>query len=104
GRRRRRRGTRSQRRSEPCGCSSGPVDGPCGHVSSRSAPETVRRVTPPSPAGLPYAARPANNGGVSDSPAQPIIGVDVGGTKVAAAAIEGPHAAHLTEAPTDLRH
>jgi glucokinase len=33
----------------------------------------------------------------------PIIGVDVGGTKVAAAAIDGPHATHLIEAPTDLR-
>ena len=41
---------------------------------------------------------------MSDRPGQPIIGVDVGGTKVAAAAIDGPHAAHLIEAPTDLRH
>ena len=54
--------------------------------------------------GLPSGARRENNGGVSDRPFQPIIGVDVGGTKVAAAAIDGPRAAHLIEAPTDLRH
>jgi glucokinase len=40
---------------------------------------------------------------VSDSPRQPIIGVDVGGTKVAAAEIVGPRATHLIERPTDLR-
>jgi glucokinase len=64
----------------------------------------VRLVTERTPPRLPYAARPVNNGGVSDRPRQPIIGVDVGGTKVAAAAIDGPHAAHLIESPTDLRH
>jgi glucokinase len=42
---------------------------------------------------------------VSESARQPIIGVDVGGTKVAAAAIDGPRAtATVIEAPTDLRH
>jgi glucokinase len=39
---------------------------------------------------------------VSASPAPPIIGVDVGGTKVAAAVVNGRRAEHLIERPTDL--
>ena len=44
-----------------------------------------------------------NNARVPASAAQPIIGVDVGGTKVAAAEVVGQRARRLTEHPTDLR-
>jgi glucokinase len=44
-----------------------------------------------------------NNGRVPSSPHAPIIGVDVGGTKVAAATVAGQQTERLTENPTDLR-
>jgi glucokinase len=43
------------------------------------------------------------NAGVPADAAQPIIGVDVGGTKVAAAEVVGQRARNLVEHPTDLR-
>jgi predicted NBD/HSP70 family sugar kinase len=52
--------------------------------------------------GLPSKVPSRENGGVSASPAPPIIGVDVGGTKVAAAVVNGRRAEHLIERPTDL--
>lgn len=44
-----------------------------------------------------------NNAGVPASADQPIIGVDVGGTKVAAAEVVGQRVQNLVEHPTDLR-
>jgi glucokinase len=44
-----------------------------------------------------------NNAGVPANADQPIIGVDVGGTKVAAAEVVGHRARNLVEHPTDLR-
>jgi glucokinase len=44
-----------------------------------------------------------NNAGVPASAPQPIIGVDVGGTKVAAAEVVGQRVQNLVEQPTDLR-
>src|SRR3954452_7583367 len=44
-----------------------------------------------------------NNAGVPANADQPIIGVDVGGTKVAAAEVVGQRAHKLVEHPTDLR-
>ena len=44
-----------------------------------------------------------NNAGVPASSTSPIIGVDVGGTKVAAAELEGQRLARKVEHPTDLR-
>jgi len=44
-----------------------------------------------------------NNAGVPANADQPIIGVDVGGTKVAAAEVVGQRAHNLVEHPTDLR-
>src|SRR3954464_9795687 len=44
-----------------------------------------------------------NNAPVPANADQPIIGVDVGGTKVAAAEVVGQRAHKLVEHPTDLR-
>jgi len=44
-----------------------------------------------------------NNAGVPATGDQPIIGVDVGGTKVAAAEVVGHRVPNLVEHPTDLR-
>jgi hypothetical protein len=44
-----------------------------------------------------------NNARVPPSVEQPIIGVDVGGTKVAAAEVVGQRAQNLVSQPTDLR-
>jgi glucokinase len=44
-----------------------------------------------------------NNAGVPGSANPPIIGVDVGGTKVAAAEVVGQRPEHLVSHPTDLR-
>ena len=43
------------------------------------------------------------NGGVAASAHPPVVGVDVGGTKVAAAAVVGEQAENAVEHPTDLR-
>ena len=44
-----------------------------------------------------------NNAGVAPTAHLPVIGVDVGGTKVAAATVAGQATERLTERPTDLR-